>query len=203
MDGLTSPECTFDISGGEHRAFQVSGLFDILLGRILSRSISQNIKIIKKLSTHTYKDQLTRLLKKSQQGIKSIWRFHGELSPIRVISIRAVEGHLGIEEPKFGNRMMVHALVRIDSEQVRSHLVQLRSWLNTSVQSLEMYDTWGRAVHRPAGGVAQSISGFGNCPAEKKRVTEYLVFEKRMWYDGPWIIREQLWEAPGRVSKYT
>lgn len=31
-------------------------------------------------------------------------------------------------------------------------------------------------------------------------MTEYLVFEKRMWYDGPWVIREQLWEAPGKEA---
>jgi protein MBA1 len=62
-------------------------------------------------------------MKKNQRSFKSIWRFHGELSPTRVISIRAVQGYLGIEEPKFGNRMLVHALVRIDSEQVRSHIV--------------------------------------------------------------------------------
>lgn len=45
-----------------------------------------------------------------------------------------------------------------------------------------------------------TVSGYGNCPAERRRVTEYLVFEKRMWYDGPWVIREQLWEAPGKEA---
>ena len=28
---------------------------------------------------------------------------------------------------------------------------------------------------------------------EPKRVVEYLVFEKRMWYDTPWIVKEQLY----------
>lgn len=59
-------------------------------------------------------------MKKNQPGVKYIWRFHRELSPTRVISIRASEGYLAAEDPKFGNRMMIHALVRIDSEQVRS-----------------------------------------------------------------------------------
>jgi len=57
-------------------------------------------------------------MKKSQPDLRYIWRFHRELSPTRVISIRGTEGYLASEEPKFGNRMMVHALVRIDSEQV-------------------------------------------------------------------------------------
>jgi len=43
-------------------------------------------------------------------------------------------------------------------------------------------------------------SGRGNVAAERKRVTEYLVLEKRMWYDGPWTFREQLWEVPGRAE---
>ncbi|GJJ06544.1 hypothetical protein Clacol_000736 [Clathrus columnatus] len=30
---------------------------------------------------------------------------------------------------------------------------------------------------------------------EPKRVLEYLVFEKKMWYNEPWTIRDQLWEA--------
>ena len=76
--------------------------------------------------------------------------------------------------------------------------------LDFLLQSLEMYDMWGRPVHRPATGDALGkptpTSGYGNCPAERKRVTEYLVFEKRMWYDGPWAIREQLWETPGKEA---
>ena len=76
--------------------------------------------------------------------------------------------------------------------------------LDFLLQSLEMYDMWGRPVHRPATGDALGkptpASGYGNCPAERKRVTEYLVFEKRMWYDGPWAVREQLWETPGKEA---
>jgi mitochondrial protein MBA1 len=67
-----------------------------------------------------------------------------------------------------------------------------------------MYDLWGKPLHRPAtgDGVARpgSTSVHGYCPAERKRVTEYLVFEKRMWYDGPWVVREQLWAAPGKEA---
>jgi protein MBA1 len=27
---------------------------------------------------------------------------------------------------------------------------------------------------------------------------EYLVLEKRMWYEGPWVIREQIYETVGK-----
>jgi protein MBA1 len=40
----------------------------------------------------------------------------------------------------------------------------------------------------------------GTAPAEKKRVVQYLVLEKRMWYDGPWLIREQIWESAPKKS---
>ncbi|RDB29872.1 putative 39S ribosomal protein L45, mitochondrial [Hypsizygus marmoreus] len=135
----------------------------------------QDDKTIKELTTSTYQDHTMHLLKKSRNpNLKYIWRFHGEVTPTRVISIRATEGYLATDDPKFGNRMMVHALVRIDSEQ-----------------SLEIYDKRGTPLH---------ASHSDDCPVEKRRVTEYLVFEKRMWYDGPWVIREQLWEAPGKLA---
>jgi protein MBA1 len=82
--------------------------------------VRQNGKVIKNLTTDTYQDDLLRRMKKNQPGVKYIWRFHRELSPTRVISIRGTEGYLAPEDPKIGNRMIVHALVRIDSEQVRS-----------------------------------------------------------------------------------
>jgi hypothetical protein len=32
---------------------------------------------------------------------------------------------------------------------------------------------------------------------KEKRVVEYLVFEKRFWYDDPWVIKEQVWAEGG------
>ena len=75
---------------------------------------------MKRLTTHTHQDTALRLLKKfNNPSLKYIWRFHREVTPTRVVSIRVSEGYLAPEEPKFGNRMMVHALVRFDTEQVR------------------------------------------------------------------------------------
>ncbi|KAA1472553.1 hypothetical protein DENSPDRAFT_838864 [Dentipellis sp. KUC8613] len=39
----------------------------------------------------------------------------------------------------------------------------------------------------------QLVKGAGQ--TTPKPVVEYLVFEKRMWYDGPWVIREQIYEG--------
>ena len=61
------------------------------------------------------------------------------------------------------------------------------------LQSLEMYNKRGKALHKPANG--ELYLGQGIVPAEKRRVTEYLVLEKRMWYDAPWVIREQMYNS--------
>ncbi|KAG6810764.1 hypothetical protein H0H92_010446 [Tricholoma furcatifolium] len=137
-------------------------------------------KTLKSLATDTYQDEVIRLRKKQNSSWKYIWNFHKEVTPARVVSIRASQGYLATEDPKFGNRMMVHALVRLDTEQ-----------------SLEIYNNHGLPMHTPAedAGVPAQRA---RVPAKPVRVTEYFVFEKRMWYDGPWLIREQLWEAPGK-----
>lgn len=44
---------------------------------------------------------------------------HREYEPTRVLSLRVIQGHLGDEEPRFGNRLMIHALLKFDTEQVR------------------------------------------------------------------------------------
>ena len=136
-------------------------------------------RTIKELTTSSYQDTALRLKRSQNPNFKYIWRFHREVNPARVLSIRATEGYLAAEEPKFGNRMMVHALVKIDTEQ-----------------SLEIYDKRGQPIHA----IDAASRTSGTAPAEKRRVTEYLIFEKRMWYDGPWVIREQLWEAPGKIA---
>lgn len=60
-------------------------------------------------------------------------------------------------------------------------------------QSLEIYNQQGQALHVPASGAQKSSDQ--RLPAQRKRVTEYLVMEKRMWLQGPWIFREQLWPS--------
>ena len=82
-------------------------------------SSRQDDRQIKRLTASTYQDDILRTLKKNQNHTHTcIWRFHREISPTTVVSIRGIEGHLGDEAPKFGNRMMVHALVKFDTEQV-------------------------------------------------------------------------------------
>jgi protein MBA1 len=67
-----------------------------------------------------------------------------------------------------------------------------------ALQSLEIYDQHGHALHKPAEGAFKTWDG--RIPAEKQRVIEYLVLEKRMWYDGPWLIREQVWDVDAKKT---
>ncbi|KIP07304.1 hypothetical protein PHLGIDRAFT_89777 [Phlebiopsis gigantea 11061_1 CR5-6] len=55
-----------------------------------------------------------------------------------------------------------------------------------TTQSLEVYTKRG-----------ERVAGDGT----PKPVVEYLVFQKRMWYDTPWVIRDQLFE--GLQGRYT
>lgn len=85
--------------------------------------LRRNHQLVKRAATYRYQEAVLRTMKKSSPHLTYLWRFHKEVTPTRLLSIRATEGHLGIESPKFGNRMMVHALFKFDTEQVRFYLI--------------------------------------------------------------------------------
>lgn len=74
---------------------------------------------------------------------------------MRIVSIRSVEGHLGLQPIRTGNPLYVNVLARFDAIQALTRR-----------------------------GVASTV--------EPKRIVEYLLFEKRMWYDTPWVIKARL-----------
>ncbi|KAL0960119.1 hypothetical protein HGRIS_011761 [Hohenbuehelia grisea] len=149
-----------------------------------NEALAQNdIKKVKRFTTASYQETQLKVLRRRDASHIYKWRFYREVTPTRVLSIRATEGYLAPEEPRFGNRMLVHALVRFDSEQ-----------------SIEIYDSRGKALHTPHPRLDQSKMTKLNVPAESHRVTEYLVLEKRMWLDGPWMIRDQLWPRAGKKA---
>ncbi|KAF8493619.1 hypothetical protein JB92DRAFT_2998348 [Gautieria morchelliformis] len=63
------------------------------------------------------------------------------------------------------------------------------------IQACMKLDTWQSLA---------TISPSSSSEPAPKRVLEYLVLEKRMWYDEPWVVRDQLWEGlpiqPQRVD---
>ncbi|KAF4618909.1 hypothetical protein D9613_010113 [Agrocybe pediades] len=145
-------------------------------------------KDIKRFTTASYQTQALELARKFRGKTKSnkgrfIWQLHRVVNPVQVLSLRVTEGYLAPDAPRYGNRLMIHALVKFDTEQ-----------------SLEIYNEKGVALHTPSEeahntpAFAQPVESW-RVPASKKRVTEYLILERRMWIPGDWQIREQVWPA--------
>jgi len=153
------------------RAAALAGYVD--LNTTIAR---RDVKRTRLLTTSDYQAEMLRRIKKQPANLQFRWNFEKEVTPTQILSLRATQYYMGKEDPKFGNRYMVHALVKFDTEQ-----------------SLEIYDAKGKPLHEVPAGATKRANG--SVPAVPKRVTEYLIIEKRMWYDTPWVFREQRWEA--------
>jgi len=126
--------------------------------RVNNAIAAGNSKILNELTTREYAKSASRRLRTLHPAGSSAayrWRLISQPSPVRIVSIRAMEGHLGLQPIRTGNHLYVNVLARFET-----------------IQSLTKR------------GVASTV--------EPKRVVEYLLFEKRMWYDTPWVIKEQL-----------
>ena len=116
-------------------------------------------KTLTSLTSHEYAKSASRRLRNLHPVGNSAtyrWRLVSQPSPVHIVSIRAVEGHFGLQPLRTGNPLYVNVLARFET-----------------IQSLTRR------------GVASTV--------EPKRIVEHLLFEKRMWYDTPWIIKEQLY----------
>ncbi|KAJ7598922.1 hypothetical protein C8J56DRAFT_177514 [Mycena floridula] len=104
------------------------------------------------------------------------WKLHKEVTPARLMSIRAVQGHFSTkEEPK--SRNVVEMVVRFDTEQ-----------------SMEIYAKDGRPLHE----IDPDTPRQGKqIPAKRQRVIEYLIIHKRLWDPEGWMVKDQLWPLVG------
>ncbi|KII87633.1 hypothetical protein PLICRDRAFT_176426 [Plicaturopsis crispa FD-325 SS-3] len=124
---------------------------------------------LNKLTTGDYQARMARLLSQRAKNIRYDLRLRA--STASILSLRAADAIITRQEPQIGNRLLVHALVRIDS------VMALRAYTNHGVL---LDDSGKRAEDQNPSWVY-------------KDVKEYFIFEKRMWYDGPWVIREQVY----------
>ncbi|KAJ7439341.1 hypothetical protein FB451DRAFT_1302199 [Mycena latifolia] len=156
----------------------------------LNEALSKDSAQVTQLTMPPFRDEVLSLARKRPAGQRYIWTFHREVTPTRILSLRAADGNFDKEMPASGSRVAVQALVRFDTEQ-----------------SIEIYDRTGRALHTPAPGAATADTHTpraGNTlqqvPAEKKRVTEYLVLDKPMYEPGAeWRFRARHVPVPGRT----
>ncbi|KAG6915984.1 hypothetical protein DXG01_009005 [Tephrocybe rancida] len=112
-------------------------------------SVSGDELTLKSFSTNAYHTYILALAKKKKHR-----------------AIRANQGYLATEEPKFGNRMTAHALVRIDSEKVRLAFLPAIPVTKAREQSLKIYTNFVVALHTKEHKAVRK-----RVPAEKKRVT--------------------------------
>jgi len=130
----------------------------------INEAVSQrDEKTIKELSIAEMQEHYLKLTRSQDRSRVYTWKFHGERSPCRILSIRSIPAHMGQHVPNGGSRQLVQALVKFDT-----------------LQSLEIHSKKGALLHGSS---------------EPKPVVEYLVFQKRMWYDTPWTIRDRLFEG--------
>ncbi|KJA23139.1 hypothetical protein HYPSUDRAFT_201689 [Hypholoma sublateritium FD-334 SS-4] len=177
----------------------------------LNTALAQrNPKDLARLTTSSYRTHTLALVKaakaRNPQAVHMRWTLHRHVSPVQVVSLRATQGYMAPAEPRGGHRLLVHALVKFDTEQ-----------------SLEMYTARGVPLHTPAepspsdapssttttpsapspsadarqlqDGKPQSKEAHEpwRVPAQRRRVTEYIVLEKKGWAATPWQFREQMW----------
>ncbi|KAJ7892920.1 hypothetical protein B0H14DRAFT_2686438 [Mycena olivaceomarginata] len=155
-----------------------------------------NTKRIADLTMPPFTAEATALAERATPDTLYRWAFHREVSPTRILSLRAGDGEFGKVMPETGSRVAVQALVRFDTEQ-----------------SVEMYDPAGRALHTPAPSYtnttaaphqsqsqAQRRGQLQIVPAVPRRVTEYLVVDKA-FYDpnGRWRFRARVGVEGGRT----
>jgi len=147
-----------------------------------------NSKRLDDLTMAPYTEEANALVGRKKPDTMYRWTFHREVTPTRILSLRAGDGEFGKHMPETGSRVAIQALVRFDTEQ-----------------SVEMYDKDGVALHTPPPSAAPQPAKRGKTlhvvPAIPKRVTEYLVVDKA-FYDpnGKWKFRARYVPEPGRTQ---
>ncbi|KAI8972899.1 hypothetical protein BD414DRAFT_499796 [Trametes punicea] len=131
--------------------------------RVNEAVAARDEKSIKALTIGNQQSVYTKLVRSQDPRYLTVWKFHGERTPCRVVSIRASDAYVGAKKPRIGSRLAVQAVVRFDT-----------------LQSVETYS---------------KKTGARVGKTEPKPVVEYLVFQKRMWFDSPWVIRDRLYEG--------
>jgi hypothetical protein len=99
---------------------------------LISGGLRGDSKTLKKLTNSGYYAHLQSLLKNRSPNQNYVWKQYWDVKPAKIVSIRAIDGHLGRGVPKFGNRLVIQALVRFDTMQVRRGF----AWLSVDPKTL-------------------------------------------------------------------
>ena len=78
---------------------------------------SRDEKTIKTLTAGEQQLAYMKLIRSQDPRYVNVWKFHGERTPCKVVSIRAIEAYYGSKAPRMGSRLAVQAVVRFDTLQ--------------------------------------------------------------------------------------
>jgi protein MBA1 len=65
-----------------------------------------------------YMEEVIALAQQRKRDVLYRWNFHREVTPTRILSLRAGDGEFSKVMPETGSRIAIQALVRFDTEQV-------------------------------------------------------------------------------------
>jgi len=123
-----------------------------------------NLKALEALTQGRMLSETRKRVKSIGNDKLSVWKYHGEASPLQCLSVRSLDLN-AFQETKLKKLIVAQALVKIDT-----------------MQSLLVYNKK----------TGQLVTSKGT-PESPVRVTEYMVLERRMLADGVWYIRDQLY----------
>ena len=98
-----------------------------------------DVKALRKYTTNPYKDVLLKRVQARDKNSRHLWQLHNANAPPQILSIRSFVGHMGAQDPLQGNRLVIQALVKFDTNQVRKfsfthHRILITPSESTSLQ---------------------------------------------------------------------
>ncbi|TFK49181.1 hypothetical protein OE88DRAFT_479241 [Heliocybe sulcata] len=139
---------------------------------------TMDIAAMKRVTSGAFQDEQVKLIKMmlaNPDVFQTIRRDVFLVAPLKICSIRAAPGFVGAEEPRIGNRLIVQVCVEY-----------------RRIQAISIYNRDNKRITR------EGAIALDQAP-EIKPSLDYLVLEKRMWYEGPWTVRDSL--RPGADYK--
>jgi hypothetical protein len=88
-------------------------------------SDSRDLKKARVITTSDFQNEILRRIRKQPAGFHFKWNLDKEHA-VQILSLRAAQYYMARENPKFGSRYLLHALVKFETEQVRLASLPLR-----------------------------------------------------------------------------
>jgi hypothetical protein len=132
-------------------------------------------------------DSTLRLLRKRSASDVYVWRMHEPAKddpPLaRVLSLRATDGYFARSEPKIGNRLVIHALVKFDTKQVRKSMLHIAESPFSTLYPTELANilqTWRSFAH-PGTEASSGVSRTGETDVVRYALDDSRAAVRESW----------------------